>query len=162
MAYYTALINEWATLTGTTAQKMAAVNAMTVPGPNVDVAVSKIVATLMLDQAFLTLSTFANSATNGNATHDAALNAAKMLMAVINTPNAPQFQMSNATIYGQVKGMLDAILAQETALAGSTGITQTVHDGLMALAATTIPWWQANGYTSPFNPNDLVMAGNLT
>lgn len=159
MAYYDALAAKWATLTGTTASKLSQINVLTLPGPNADVAVSAVVGKLMLSGAYLPLAAFAQSAMNSTVTHDNALGAAKMLMAIITTPNAPSFQMSDPASYAGIKGMMDAILAQETATPGSTGFTQMVHDALLALAATTVPWWQANGYSSPFNTNDLAAAG---
>ena len=72
MAYYDALITQWKQLSGTTQEKLNAINAMTVPDPN----------------------WFADPA----------------------NANAPQ---------------------------------------------GTIPWWQANGYTSHFNLADLGAAGDL-
>jgi hypothetical protein len=168
MAFYDALIAKWATLTGTTAQKIAAVNALTVTGPNVDVPVSAVVGKLMLMQVYLPLASFAQGSTTGVATHDNALFAAKMLMAMVTTPNAPIFQMSNAQDFATIKEMMDAILAQETAASGSTGFTQAVHDALLGLCATTIPWWQATitqgggGLSGPVSLADLGPAGNLT
>ena len=51
MAYYDALIAKWATLPSgdTTAQKLAALNALTVAGPIVDVSVSAVVGYLGLN-----------------------------------------------------------------------------------------------------------------
>jgi hypothetical protein len=158
MAYYDALIAKWATLTGTTAQKLAAVNALTVAGPNIDVGVSAVVGKLMLLQAYLTLAAFAQGSTTGNTTHDNALGSAKMLMTMISIPNAPSFQMSDPNTFTAVKGMMDAILAQETAAAGTTGFTQTVHDALLALCATVVPWWQSAGYPRPFDSGDITAA----
>lgn len=158
-ANYQALAAQWATLTGTTAEKLAAVNAMTVADGHVDVDISSIVGTLMLSGAYLPLVAFSQTAANSVAVHDQALIAAKMLVACITIPNAPSFGMSDPTKYATIKGLLDAILAQETALAGSTGITQAVHDQLLALADRVKPWWAANGYTSAFNDNDIAIAG---
>lgn len=175
MAYYTALIAAWngatqppAGVTGTaltglsTAAKIAAINGWTVAGPNVDVPVSAIVGSLMLGGAYLPLSVFVAGATNGNTTHDSALSAAKMLMAWITVPNAPAAQMSNPTVFAEISGMASAVLVQETATPGSTGFTQAVHDALIALSATTKPWWQANNYSSPIGTGDLSAAGGLT
>ena len=163
MAYYDALKTQWATLTGTTAQKLAAINAMTVAGPNVDVPAHAIVGKMMLAGAYLPLSAFAQTATNGNATHDNALTAAKIFMAVVSTPNAPSFAMSDPESYTLIKGMMDAILAYElTPASPSTGFTQAVHDALLGLCETTVPCWKANGYTSSFGYPDLDAAGGLT
>jgi hypothetical protein len=161
MAYYDALIAKWATLTGTTAEKLATINALTVAGPRSDTQVSSVLGSLMLGGAYLTLYSFAQGTFNGDAMHDQALGAAKLLMAITSNPNAPAFNMSNPDRYAQIAGMLGAIMAQEAAAPGTTGVTQTVHDGLLALCETTLPWWQANGYTSPFSENDLIAAGGL-
>lgn len=162
MAYYDALIAKWATLgAGNTATKLATINAAVVAGVNIDVPISVVVGKLMLSGAYLSLAAFAAGSPNSNGTHDTALACAKMLFVLITAPNAPAFNMSDPATYTTVKGMMDAILAQETASPGSTGFTQAVHDALLALTGTTIPWWQANGYTSPFNANDLAAAGGL-
>jgi hypothetical protein len=160
MAYYDALIAKWPSITGAdTATKLAALNAQTVAGPNVDVPAHAVVGTLMLSGSYLTLAKFAQGSFSGNTTHDNALGAAMMLMSIIGTPNAPQFKMSDPATYAQVKALMDAILAQETATPGSTGFTQAVHDSLLALASTSQPWWQANGYRRAFNTGDIVVAG---
>lgn len=160
MSYYDALRAKWLELGGgAPADKLPVINALTVDGPKVDVSVPAVVGKLMLTGAYLPLAAFSMASATNDTTHDVALAAAKMLMAIITTPNAPSFQMSDATVYVSVKGMMDAILAQETAAAGSTGFTQGVHDALMALSATTVPWWQANGYSSPIGTGDLSAVG---
>jgi hypothetical protein len=172
MAFYDALIAAWnnatqppAGVTGTgltaqmtTAQKLDAINGWTVAG-TVDVPVEAVVGNLMLSGAYLTLAAFSQGAPTGNATHDTALGAAKTLMALLTLPNVPPFGTSNSTTYAIVKGMADAILAQETATPGSTGFTQAIHDGLLALAATTIPWSQANDYGPSIGLGYLNNAG---
>jgi hypothetical protein len=176
MAYYDALIAAWngATqpptgVTGTaltsqmtTAQKIAAVNTWTVPGPNADVPVSSVIGNLMLSGAYLTLEAFSQSATNSNEVHDTALVSAKLLIALVTTPNAPIFNMSDAGRYSVIKSMLDALLAQETASAGSVGVTQSVHDMLLGLCATTAPWWQSAGLSGLVSQADLDAAGGLS
>jgi hypothetical protein len=165
MSYYAALVAAWATLPSgdTTAQKLAAMNAMTVAGPNVDVTPSQAVGALLLSGAYPALAAFAQtSAPSGNATYAAALASAKTLIAWLTVPNAPNIGMSAPAIFAAVQGMGNAIVAQETAAPGSTGFTSVVLAGLMALAETTVPWWQANGYSSPFTASDLVAAGGLS
>lgn len=161
MAYYDALRSEWATLSGATAAKLAALAALTAPGPNVDVTVPEIVGALLLSGAYLPLMAFAQGAANGDATHDAALAAAKTLAAIVTVPNAPTLKMSDPATCAAIEAMADAVLAEETAAPGSTGFTLSVRDGLMALAATTVPWWRANGYSSPVSQSDLDAAGGL-
>lgn len=162
MGYYDALVAKWATLSGSTEEKIAAVNAATVPGPCVDVPVSEVLGCLLLKGAYWPLSSFAAGTPTGDPTHAAALISAKSLMLLTSTQNAPVFRMSDQDTFDTVKGMMDAILAQEIAAPGTTGFTQAVHDALLSLCATTLPWWEAEGgLTSPINEHDLTAAGGL-
>jgi hypothetical protein len=170
MAYYTALIAAWngATqpptgVTGTalissmtTAQKLAAVNNWAVPGPNADVPVSAVVGYLGLQGKLSGLQAFAANPPSGDTNTEAIL-AAKELVAIIGCPNAPDFGMSNSAYYSTIQGMLNALAAD-----ASSGITATDVTNLLALAATTVPWWQAGGYTSAISTADLGAAGGLT
>jgi hypothetical protein len=158
MAYYDALVAIWPTVQGAdTATKLAALNAQTVAGPNRDVQTHEVIGQLVLSNAFLPLAKFAQGTFTGDTTHDNALGAAMMLMAVVQSPNAPLFKTSDPTAFAQIKALTDAILAQETAAPGSTGFTQSIHDSLLSLASTTVPWTQANGYPV-INNGDLAMA----
>lgn len=166
MAYYDALVAAWnsttqppANVTGTglsssmtTAQKLAALNGWAVAGPNVNVNVSAVVGYLGLNGK---LSALAKYAASPPAT--AAGVAGQELLAIINCPNAPAFQTSNPTVYQTIEGML-------TTLAGdaNSGISSTDVTNLLALAATTVPWWQANGYGRPISMDDLTAAGGLS
>lgn len=166
MAYYDALKAKWPTLTSTTTDaKLAEINALTVPGSNVDVPVASVVGKLMLSGAYLALAQFAAGAPTNDVTHDTALGAAKMVMTIITIPNAPAFQMSDATIFAEVKALMDALLAQEVAVPNSTGFTQTVHDSLLALATSTQPWATATSggaLNGPVTINELIGAGGLS
>ena len=168
MAYYDALVAKWATLSGSTADKLAAVNAATVAGPAQDVTVEAVAGQLLLNGVYPTLATFAASTPSGNATHDAALQAARVLMAWVTVPNAPSIKMSDPTVYATVAGMAAAIVAQETASPGSTGFTATFSAKLLGLAATVLPWATApvalggGGLGGAVSQNDLDAAGGLT
>lgn len=153
MAYYDALIAKWGTLSGTTAAKLAAINALTVAGPSQDVAPSAIVAYLALN---LRLATLLKYAANPPATEAGA--AAAELAAILQMgSNAPIFASSQAAVLVAVTGMLNAIAADE-----SSGLMSTDAVNLIALASTALPWWQANGYTSPFTQADLDAIGGLS
>jgi hypothetical protein len=168
---YTALMAAWASTalpTGvsgtplssgmTTAQKLAAVNGWTVAGPAVDVQVSSVVGYLGLNAKLSVLQTYATTAvagTNGATTQS--VTAARELMAIIDCPNAPSFQMSSAEVYSTIQGMLSALEGDS-----NSGITGSDATALLGLSASTEPWWQAAGYTSPFNSNDLAAAGGLS
>lgn len=163
MTDYTKLVAKWSTLSGTTAEKLAALNAeMVTTSAHRDVPVSTVVGKLLLSGSYLLMQVFAATTPTQSAAHDNALMATKMLMAVVTVPNAPTFQMSDPTTFAQVTGMMNAIVAYETETPGSTGFTSSVRDELLALANIDVPWWQANGYTSSFNENDLEAAGGLT
>lgn len=136
MAYYTALIAEWPSMTpGTTAAKLAQLNATTVTGS--------------VPAAFyVTGSQLMNCI---NWTEFAALTAAQQsnLLALCNNPGQ---LLGGSTNVGLITdGMF---LAYFTNHAGAT-IT-----ALTALAQAIVqPWWQANGYPRPFDLGDISAAG---
>jgi hypothetical protein len=137
MAYYTALINEWPLLTaGTTAQKLAQINAMTVTGsvPTLFNTTGAAIFSCINYTEFLTLTAVQQT----------------QLMQVCAIPG---------TLIGGSASTLGAWFA--AIYAGKlTGPTITA---LTALAQGAVQlWWQANGYTAPIGTNDLIMAGNLT
>lgn len=134
---YGALIALWPTLTpGTTAAKLAQVNAMvvtgTVPGQF----------TVTGAQLFDAI----------NFAEFTALAPADQTLIM----QACQLASTQALAAG-AGSMLRALFLAKFAPAGPT---------ITALAAMakglSQPWWQANGYHSPFNLEDLHMAGNLT
>jgi len=154
-----ALSQLWPSLTGsTTSAKIAQVNAMTVAGPNVDVSISQVAGFLLLQGIYPTIASFAQGSTNGNAAHDGALMAAKTFMAWVALPSVPSVHMGLSDVYTAVTAMGNAMVAQETASPGSTGFTQAILNGLLALAQTTQPWWQANGFSGPVTALDAANA----
>lgn len=116
-----ALSQLWPSLSGTTADKVAQVNAMTVSGPNVDVSIQQLVGYLLLQGIYPTVVQFSSGSTNGNPLHDGALLALKTFVAWLNIPNAPPVHFSDPTVFSQVSAMAQAVTAQETASPGSTG-----------------------------------------
>jgi hypothetical protein len=137
MAYYDALIAKWATLTpGTTAQKLAQINAITVTG--------QIPTSLYVtgDQILNCINfTEFNSLTPSLQTN---------ILLLCATPG--QLLGGSANTAHLVAGMILAAFP----VAGPTVAALT------ALAkATVTPWWQANGYTSPITDADLSGAGGL-
>lgn len=159
MAYYDALAEKWASTEGTNDEKLSAINAETVPGPRTDVQVSSVFGRLLLTGAYWNLAGFAQATPTGDAGHDGALFSAKSLLLLLNSPNAPAFSMSDPMNYATISGMLGALAAWEAANPGTTGITQQVHDVILGLCETRLPWWQASGYTSAVSENDLIAAG---
>lgn len=152
MAYYDTLVAQWGTLTGTTAQKLVALNAQTVAGPKKDVPVSSVVGYLALNAKLSGVQKYASAppATEAGI-------AGAELVAILNCPNAPPFGMADPTTYAAVNGLLSALASDST-----SGITSADVTALLALAATSVPWWQANGYSSPISASDLAAAGGLT
>lgn len=137
MAYYDALIAEWAALTGSTAQKLAAINALTVSG-SIPTSVF-----ITGDQLFncLVYSEFA------------ALSAAQQtqLLEVCAMPG----QLLGGSASPFIAPFFGTLLA-----AGKGPLTLA---NLVALAKASVqPWWQANGYASPIAPSDLAAAGGLS
>lgn len=155
MAYYDALIAKWATLTGTTSDKLAQINALTVPGPTIDVPISSVVSYLALNGKLFGLSAYAAAPPAGS--NSTAVVAAKELVTLIGSPNAGPFRMSIPTVYSGIHTFLDALVADP-----NTGITSADEANILALAQPMVPWWQANGYTGLLNQYDLQAAGGLT
>lgn len=153
MAYYDALVAKWATLpnTNTIGQNLTLVNAATVAGPTVDVAMGDVVGFLALQGVLSSLEDYVASDPSPGAARTAAIE----LLRLTSTPSITQFKMSNPIVATAVGSFITALVA-----AGQmTGAQAT---GLAAMSATTVPWWQVNGYPSPFNEHDLVAAGIMT
>ncbi len=145
-------------LTGlTTAQKIAAVNAWTVAGPPQDVTAQAIINYLFLNMKYSNLQAYASNPPAGSvANFPQSVATAKELLALFTTPSFSGFQMSNPTIYTAAEAFLGALAADS-----ATGISSTDAANLLALSATTIPWWQSIGLTSPVSAPDLMAAGGL-
>lgn len=138
MAYYTALINEWATLTGTTIAKLAAINALTVSGS---------VPTTFYATGAQLLNCI-------NWTEFAALTAQQQSNLLALCANPGPMIGGSAQTAQMAAGMF---LANFTNHSGPTILALT------ALAQAAVqPWWQANGYTAPIEQSDLTAAGGLT
>lgn len=154
-----ALAQVWAGLSGSSDSKLAQVNAMTVAGPNVDVSIQQVAGYLLLQGIYPTIATFAETSPNSTQPHDGALTAAKTFTAWIALPNPPPVHMSQPDVFTAVNQLGNAMMAQETASPGSTGFTQAILTGLLALGETTMPWWQANGFHGPVTGADVAAAG---
>jgi hypothetical protein len=135
MSYYDALVAKWASLSGTTAEKLTQVNTLTVPGPSVEVPVSAVVGYLMLSGKFSGFMTYA--AGSSFATPQAQV-AAKELAAVINCPNAPDFAMGNATAAAVLTAFINAVVADP-----ASGLTAQDQTAILALATPPTPWCTA-------------------
>jgi hypothetical protein len=154
-----ALSQVWAGFSGTTASKLTQVNALTVAGPNVDVDTTDVAAYLLLQGVYPRFQLFAAGSPTGDATHDAALVAAQSFIAWLGLPNSPPINTAKPEVFAAMSNMGNAVVAYETATPGATGFTQAVLTGLLALAQTTMPWWQANGFSKPVTAADVANAG---
>lgn len=144
MAYYDALITKWATLTpGTTAAKLAQINAITVAGP----AAALLIPTYRLFNVI-------------DPTEFGALSAA-LQQRVRDMLGMGTIDASTGT---NTRALLQSIF--------TVGAAPTTRTAIIALAnsieSTTIPWWQATvaqgggGLSSPVSNADLAAAGGLS
>lgn len=135
MAYYDALKTQWATLTGTTAQKLAAINAATVAGPT--------------QPALLTPSQILNACVPADI---AALTTAQVTLLTL----LLQGSLVDASMNTTIRAGVVAIFNGKTTTMSQLAALVAPYD------SPSIPWWQSAGYSSPISTNDLVAAGGLT
>lgn len=153
MSYYTALLNKWPSVQGADlAAKLAALDAETVAGPNIDVAIGDIVGYLAIGGKIAPLQDYA--ASTQTVSNKNAVDAARTFFVLINTPRISVMQTSVPSVYAAVQGFLSTISAD-----AASGITTNDVQAILGMAATTMPWWQANGYSSPIGTGDLEAAG---
>ena len=136
MAYYDDLIAKLATLTGTTAQKLAAINALTVTGtiPTTFVVTGAQIMNCLDFGEFNTLSAAQQS----------------IVMQICAVP-------------GTIVSGANTFTGKLFASYYSTKLTGPTITAFIALAQGVVQsWWQANGYSSPISANDLAAAGGLT
>jgi hypothetical protein len=148
MAYYDALIAKWATVTGTTSEKLSSINALTVAGP------TQFVARGLLSRHFDTL-TDANGvpvweAIEQHQNDTTALGVA--CRAALRLRDAPGD-------YPAIDVTTLPVTAQLTELVTANILTSDQQAQTVALGSTTIPWWRSAGYSSPINEVDLAAAG---
>jgi len=136
MAYYTAFVTQWATLTpGTTAAKLAQLNAQTVAGTP-------------LANAYLT----------GAQIYNAIVPAEFVALSAANQ----QIVRDIVGLGGNID--VNAGTNARTALLNAFGVATTTRANLAsivtaAIAAPAVLWWKANGYPAPFNDSDCAAAG---
>lgn len=135
MAYYDALKTEWATLTGTTAQKLASINAMTVAAAQ---------------PAVLSVTAIINAIASADFLALTALQLQQMTFLLAGGASV------NASPGTTIRAVFQNIFASKaTTLANLSALVSPFDNA-------TTPWWQANGYASPISPSDLSAAGGLT
>lgn len=140
---------EWATITSanpsaTTQQKLAILNATTVPvAARQDVSVAQVIGYLALNLKLDALLNYAAAAPTTGAT--AAQIVARNLARQLTLPNPPNFGTSDPTIYTTLSNALNAIAGD-----AMSGITSADTTTLLAMSQSPpILWWQANGFSEP-------------
>lgn len=136
MTYYDALVTKWATLTGTTASKLAQINALTVPDP------------AGARPAVFAPSTVINAIIPADL---AALSSGAVPMLALILSGSEINASQGTTVRTAI----------QTIFAGKTATLQQLAALVAPFDSPTIPWTQANGY-SAISYQDLVAAGGLT
>lgn len=152
MAYYDAFAAQWATLTGTTDQKLSSINALTVAGPLKDVPASSVIGYLALNAKLSGLLAYAASPPANSP--PAAVVVAKELSAMLNMPSFTTFYLSNPQVAAALQLFLSTLASDP-----NTGLTAADSTALLALGNTTLPWWQSAGYQRAFDLGDVAAAG---
>lgn len=141
MAYYSALQSKWATLTGTTAAKLVAVNALTVTAAQPAILQPSAIVDAIASADFLTLTALQ-------------LQQMSFLLSGSSTVDA-----SPSTT---IRAVFQSIFSGKTTTLANLSALVSPYDN------ATIPWWQATvaqgggGLSSPVSANDLAAAGGLT
>lgn len=131
MAYYDALVAKWQTLSGTTIQKLAAINALTSPSPQL---------------AILTSTQIVNAIAPADLAALTALQVAILTMLLcggtVNGSPGTTTRLAFQTIFA----------GKATTLANLTALVAPFDNAV-------IPWSIANGYGPTINLNDITPAG---
>lgn len=131
MAYYDALIAKWATLSGTTAQKLAAINALTIAAPQPAIVEATAIVNAIAPTDFAALTQLQVS------------------------------QLTLILSGGTVNGSPGTTtrLAFQTIFAGKATTLANLAALVAPFDSATIPWWQANGYGAAISSYDVGLAG---
>ena len=148
-----ALSSLWGTFSGTTEQKLGLVNAAMVAGPTKDISADLISGILVRANKMTGLRTFVTVPGGASA---ATVQAATYFMMMV-LGDRPVLPTSDPAFYARLQIWLAALVAATA----QTGILQAHANAILSLAASTLPWWQAHGFTAPVGVLDLVDAGNL-
>jgi hypothetical protein len=145
MAYYDALISKWGTLSGSTQQKLAAINALTVPAPNAPVPIAQVMSYLRENGLWLPIKAAAAAGTSQGA------------MAALDL-NQDLRQTSIDFSLPLVGAMLADLVSHGLLTSGQSA-------ALTAMGTPPVLWWQApvaqggGGLSSSVSQDDLTAAG---
>lgn len=143
MSYHDALVAKWATLSGTTEEKLEAINAATVPGPTVPVSVLQIMTYLRTLALWLPI----------KAAQATCVGAA----AAVDYNSDSRVQTLDVSL-----PIAQAMLAD---LKAHALLTDEHIAAITAMGKTTLPWWQASvaegggGLSGQVSLNDLTANG---
>jgi len=140
MSYYDALVTQWAALTGTTDQKLSAINALTVAGTSAPIPLIAVMTYLRTNNLWMPIK--AAVATSAGA--------------------AAAVDYNSDMRVTSLDASLPIVQAMIADLVGHSLLTTAQALSLVALGIPQLPWWQANGYTGPFSASDLLAAGGIT
>lgn len=148
MAYYDALISKWGTLSGTTQQKLAAINALTVAAPNAPVPISAVMAYLRENNLWLSIKAAAAAGSSQGAVAALDLN--------------QDLRQTTIDFSLTLVGLMLADLVSHGLL------SQAQSDALASMGTPQIPWWSTpvdhggGGLSSKVSVDDLQAAGGLS
>lgn len=152
-----ALAAIWATLPAsmTTSQKLSTLNDMKVAGPAQNCSRNAIKAILMGAGVLGKMQAYV---TSPDATQPCLI-ATNYLLTIVDYEAAVAgdvFPVSEPANLALIQDIAPNLLSDP-----ANGMTQNDLDRIMALITPLVPWWQANGFSSPVLVNDLIAAGNL-
>ena len=146
MAYYDQLVAKWSSLSGgTTDEKLAEINALTIAGRARPVRVVEVMTYLRQNNLWLTIK--------------AAVDTSPGAAAAVDYNSDPRVQTIDVTL-----PIVQAMLAD---LVGRGLLTQGQADVITAMATPQVPWWGepvsrgGGGLNAPVALSDLVQAGGL-
>lgn len=150
----TALQTTWAGLgAGSTLTKLGTINAMVVANTPQDISVEPVRSYITNKGKMAGLLTFVNN--TPSTPLGGSLLACNYLLAILNGADGGYLRA------GTESGLLTIL----------SGITDDARTGFVAADVTAlnsivtspkVPWWQANGYSTPITLADLIAAGNLS
>jgi hypothetical protein len=134
MAYYDALIAKWGTLTGTTAQKLTAVNALTVAAPQ---------------KVMLSPSMIINACVFSDLAGLTQLQVSQLALLLSGST-------IDASVGTSIRSGIQALFAGKTQTLANLAALVAPYDN------ATIPWWQATVAQGGGGLSSLVSQGDLT
>ena len=155
--YYDPLIAKWATLTGTTEEKLTQINTLTITGPMRDVPAVEVRNYLLVNGITYKLRKFIAAP---GAAADEIIGVAQSLLDMVSLPDASPFIITDPTLAAQFSGFLDALISVNI-------ISDTDKTNLLVLSETVLLWCTApvelggGGLSSSVSYSDLTAAGGL-